>query len=140
MDPNVAAILDQHRQQHQEDLQQKLQIAHQQQQNFEQQQQHRDLKDKILDYCDRLDSADGAVPSAVRELINGITKARANFGVQDQDAACLRILQKKIKGDLNSEYERFLETVPNHDNVTWAAIAEHLQQAFLGPDDNETLK
>ena len=145
VDPNIAAILQQHQQQlnlltqHHQTQQQQHQQAVQRAQQRETQEKQRHWVEKEKD---KMDTCDGATQHSVREWIHAVqgavNRVPQGLGVDD---AIKELIEKTARGDLAEEHEVHLNNHPaGRAAVTHLAALNHLAQAFLGPDEAAVLK
>jgi hypothetical protein len=146
IDPNVAAIVQQHQQQLNL-IQQQQQQQQQQHQNVQQRQQQRERRDRQRDWVsdekEKIELCDGNVTKALRKWLRAINGSIPRLPAVLQphaDDAIKALIKKTIIGDLDEEYETFLNNAPNRAGVTHQAVVQHLRDAFLGPDEGATLR
>ena len=82
----------------------------------------------------RVSPCTGTTPQSVREWIQEID---LTIHYSDQT---VYIASQTARDALRRELEFFLNGQPNRDNVTWAQLKLHLQQAFLSPHEADRLR
>lgn len=134
VDPNIQAILDEHRRE--------LDLIAQQFQNQHQRDNARDankvLQNFIKDHKDKINICDGSSLRAVREWMRNISSCvhRVPQG-QNEDLFVISVTKATASGDLLDEIEQFLRNQPNANQ---AELRDHINASFLGPDEANVLK
>lgn len=82
----------------------------------------------------RVPACDGASTKEVREWIREV-----EFTIPYSNRT-VYIAAKTAEGPLRREIERFLNTQPNRNNVTWQQLKAHVQNSFLSPHEEDQLR
>jgi len=85
-------------------------------------------------------SCDGSSVPLVREWLQAVSMARPYFPAATADAETQKLVIATLQGPMRRCYEHFLDSQDDRNNVTWAAVKNHLRIAYLTCDESEFLR
>lgn len=98
------------------------------------------VREWVTEEKEQVESCNGLATNNVRAWIHAIQAAESRVPERASVDLYLKALIKKTtKGEANREQDSLLRN-RGRDTVTAAELLDHMQQAFLGPDEREALK
>ena len=85
-------------------------------------------------------SCDGSSPKLVRAWLKAIEIARPYFAVATREIDTHYLIVASLTGSMRSCYEHFQAAQEARNEVTWAQVRTHLQDAYLTADEKEHMR
>lgn len=86
------------------------------------------------DQIRRVSDCDGACPNLLREWLKEVELT------VPYTRRTVYVAAQRAQGILRREIERFLGPAERRENATWEALKDHIEQAFLPPQDDNTAR